>query len=128
MESPRFGKTLSDMTRAKLSLVKKGKYEGEKNPMFGKTHSVETRAKISGALSGENHPLYGAILSDETKKKMSEANGLGVNVLNTDTGEMVSYPSIRAAAGGISCSAWTVAQYLKSGKLFRGVYKISKKE
>ena len=128
MESPRFGQTLSDITRAKLSLAKRGKYTGENNPMFGKMHSVETRAKISGALSGEKHPLYGVVRSDESKKKMSEANGLGVNVLNTDTGEMVSYSSIRMAAAGISCSAWTVSQYLKSGKLFRGVYKLSKKE
>jgi hypothetical protein len=46
---------------------------GENGPMFGKTHSEETRKKISIVTSGSNNPMYGKTHSPETIKKMREA-------------------------------------------------------
>lgn len=60
------GKTLSDETKAKLS-VAMSKITGENHHMFGKTLSEETKKKISESLSGRTH-------SDKTKKKISENN------------------------------------------------------
>jgi hypothetical protein len=76
---PNFGKHLSEETKEKLSISKKGRYAGEKNPFYGKTHSLKTRIKMSIArceffdnggeiwskgkkapqLSGKNNPMYG---------------------------------------------------------------------
>lgn len=46
---------------------------GENSPFFGKTHSEETRKKISIVTSGSNNPMYGKIHSPEAIKKMREA-------------------------------------------------------
>lgn len=43
------GKIISEESRKKMSLAKKGKFIGENNPMFGKHHSLETRGKMSKA-------------------------------------------------------------------------------
>lgn len=69
-KSPRYGKPLSEETRAKMSEAKVGKPRseefrskisevmkqrtGEKNPNFGKTFSGEHRAKISAAKTGKS--------------------------------------------------------------------------
>ena len=73
------GKTISEETRKKMSIVK----SGENHPMYGKHHSEETRKKISIVKSGENNPMYGKCgenhpnygkhFSEETRKKMSIA-------------------------------------------------------
>ena len=80
------GRTFSDATRKKQSIVKRG----SNNPNYGKKHSLETlekmskakkgkkrstetRKKISAALSGENSPMYGKSPSPETREKMSKA-------------------------------------------------------
>ena len=80
------GRTFSDATRKKQSIVKMG----SNNPNYGKKHSLETlekmskakkgkkrstetRKKISAALSGENSPMYGKSPSPETREKISAA-------------------------------------------------------
>ena len=60
------GVLLSDETKAKMSVAKKGKSIGPK--------SAETREKMSAAKKGENNPSHGRILSAETREKMSAAS------------------------------------------------------
>ena len=57
-----FGKHLSEETRAKLSVVLRGKHR-----------TTETRAKISASKRGENHPMFGKHLSKEQREKRSAA-------------------------------------------------------
>jgi hypothetical protein len=54
---------LSEETKEKLSLSKKGRFKGAENPNFGKTHSKETREKISQSQKGKK-------MSEERKSKM----------------------------------------------------------
>lgn len=49
-------------------------------------------------------------------------------VTDTATGEIKEYPSIRALALEFGVSRSSLSNYIKSGKLFRGVYKILVKE
>lgn len=72
------GRTHSDETKEKLSIINKGKFVGEDNPMYGKHHSQETKAKISAANKktifnrGKNNPFYGKSHSAETIAVMKE--------------------------------------------------------
>lgn len=98
-DNPRFGKTLSAETRAKISASKKGKklgppsdearrnmskaqkghpgLKGPKNPNYGKRWSEEKRQIMSrqrkGMFAGERHPLYGVGHSEESKIKIAIA-------------------------------------------------------
>lgn len=80
---------------------------------------------MSIARMGENNYMFGKTHSEETKAKVSVANGTPVVVLNTETGETSSYASGRAAAVALSSNISTVSRYIKSGKLFKGIYKIT---
>jgi len=62
---------LTDITKAKISESRKGKYGGENNPMWGKHHTDETILKIKDALTGKP-------LSDTTKINMSKAHKLNM--------------------------------------------------
>lgn len=58
---------LAEITKAKISEARKGKYTGENNPMWGKHHTTETILKIKDALLGKPLP-------DTTKINMSKAH------------------------------------------------------
>lgn len=80
INSPNYGKHLSEETKRKLSLANKGKVITEDNRQKliltnkGKHRSEETKRKISKANSGENNPFYKKSHSEEVKKKISEHN------------------------------------------------------
>jgi group I intron endonuclease len=78
----------SKETRLKLSIINKGKFQGEKHPNYGKHlsedakrriseantgryHSEETKQRIRESLSGEKNVLFGKHQTIETKKKIS---------------------------------------------------------
>lgn len=44
--SPRKGATLSDETKDKIRIARKGKYEGENNHMYGRQHTDSTRQEM----------------------------------------------------------------------------------
>lgn len=75
--------TLSEETKAKLSVAHKGKTHsletcllmletrrGPNNPMFGKTPSKESRAKMSAAKLGALNPNFGLIQPAEITSLM----------------------------------------------------------
>ncbi len=73
--NPNYGKHHSPETKQKMSKIRKKKYSGENHPFFGKNHSPETRQKMSenhADISGENHPMYGKHHSPETKQLLSK--------------------------------------------------------
>ncbi len=91
------------------------------SPPLGRYHSSETKKKISATkLTSE------AKLSKETKEE-SVVPSIRVEVLNKNTGETRFYASVNEAAIALSCSSDTVSRYIKSGKLFKGNFKMSKK-
>ena len=81
---------LSELTRKKISAIKKGQMAGEKHWHFGghwgaevrkkismahmgKTISDDTRKKLSKRSSGKNNPMYGVKMTPEHKKKLQAA-------------------------------------------------------
>lgn len=108
------GKTLSKETIEKI-----------RQSRIGLVLSEETRAKLSALRQKELNPMFGKSTSEEAKQKMREANGTSVVVLNSETGETISYASYRAAAAALDCNVSTVSRHLKSGKLLRKIYKIT---
>jgi group I intron endonuclease len=74
MNSPYYGKTLPEKTKAKMR-ENHADYSGSNNPNYGKHHSDETRAKISslmGDTRGKNNHNFGKTLPEKTKAKMRE--------------------------------------------------------
>lgn len=85
---------MNDLTKKKLSELRKGRFTGEDCPFYGKTHTEEAKqrirearianshiykteefkTKISEATKGEKNGMYGKTHSEETKRKISEAN------------------------------------------------------
>jgi group I intron endonuclease len=88
----------------------------------GKTFSVATRTKMSDARTGKNNHFFGKSHSAASLAKISQA----VDVLNTVTGDRKSYGSGKEAAGALSCTPASVSRCLKSGRLLKKVYKITK--
>lgn len=64
--NPRYGVTVSDDTKEKISKALKGKYLGKNSAMYGKRHTEESKA-----LMREKHT--GKKASEATRKKMSES-------------------------------------------------------
>lgn len=60
------GVKFSEETKRKLSEIKKGKYDGEKNPFYGEHHSEESRKKMSEAHKGKQQPKE--IIEKKSKK------------------------------------------------------------
>lgn len=61
-----FGKTISEVTRKKLSDKRKGKGKGKGNPMFGKKHSEESKLKNKIAHLGK-------VPTEESNRKRSKS-------------------------------------------------------
>ena len=85
--------TVTDVTREKLSTIRKGKRPhafddtfrqkiseiaktrvGEKNPMYGRKHTEEARKRMSEVNIGRVSPNKGKKLSEETKLKISQSH------------------------------------------------------
>jgi hypothetical protein len=75
-----------------------------------------TKAKISAAKTGENHPMFGKVA----------ANAISVFVYNLN-GELVeTFTSQVAAAKWLGTGESSVRKYIRSGKVFNGLFIIKK--
>ncbi len=86
---------------------------GEKSPRFGKKLSEETLNKLRTKIH-----------SNLTKEKISKTLGFTIEVTNIVTGITTVYDSIGKAAVAIDSSRTTISRYIRSGKLFKDIYKI----
>ena len=112
--------------------------KGKSAPMLGRNHTISTKAKLSYSKQGiarseetkrkisETKKGQEKKTSEETKKRISEAKGVPVEVINKETGETETYNSGKAASVALTCTPATVTNYIKSGKLFKGIFKIQK--
>jgi group I intron endonuclease len=82
---------------------------------------------MSKAKKGKNHPLFGTSLSENTKKQISEAKGTAIEIIDKNSGISKTFSSGRQAANAIDCSQSTFLRYLKSGKIYKGIYQIKQK-
>jgi hypothetical protein len=123
------GKTHSEETRAQISksqqLVDRSGANnpmygrtGANHPSFGKSHSDETRAKMSEALTGANNPMFG-------KSGELSPVSIQVNVYSLDNVLVRSFSSQVACAKWLGVSEGSVRNYIRSGKVFKGLYRLS---
>jgi hypothetical protein len=82
-------------------------------------------AKI-GLQVGEKNPNFGKMMSQDVKDKISESKGSAVSILDLLTNEATVYSSGNKAAGAISCPTSTFKVYLRSGKVLKNRYILSK--
>lgn len=95
------GKVVSESTRLKQSMIRKGTKVGQLNPMYNKKHTNESKLKMSESRSGLLNHRYGKKLNDLEIQKCREAQTTCKIVLQIDitTEEVVmEYSSIREAA------------------------------
>lgn len=57
---------------------------------------------------------------------MSEALGDKIEVFNTETKQTIIYNSNYKAAEALNCSEATIRNYVKNGKLYKGIYMLQK--
>jgi group I intron endonuclease len=125
------GKKLSEEHKANISKGMKGRvYSRSKKTIC----TDETRAKMSKTRQDFSvTPPQGGGLEKRLKlaeklalaarrKNNSEANSSIVEVTNKETGEIVSYVSVRAAARALGISHATILKYIKLGKVFKQIY------
>lgn len=84
-------------------------------------HSADARAKMSNFIR-----------SEETKAKLSQrltkynlSRGHKIEITNLVENTNTVYESIRKAAIPLNTNHSTIRNYIKSGKLYKGLYKIS---
>lgn len=109
---------------------------------FGRIVSEETRAKLRSIAQGRNH-------SEDAKPKMKVSwhtkdiairdksianlsagpisNSKAVLVTNIQTGDTDEYDSQNQAARELKTNSTNIINYIKSGKLFKGIWRIEKK-
>lgn len=131
---PRYGKTHSEETRAKISESRTGKMAGADHYRFGQTLSVEVREKIAAAQRGVKKAPR--VLTPEGRVKIQAAAAAGhyahfmgkqhtveakakmsrpVNVTDL-VGAVTTYPSITALRAATGLLPSTVNRALKSGQ------------
>lgn len=109
----------SDSTKAKLRAAALGKTYN---------HTEETKIKLREAILGRKH-------SEETREKLRyiQSNrkkhpvaGMKIKVTDIKTSDKFLYDSLREAAKELNSNHNTISCYVKSGKLFKGRYQITK--
>lgn len=97
----------------------------EEHPRYGKTHSAETLAKMSKAKTRDSHPMYGKTHSAEAKAKISLTLTKKVFVYSFDSETKVTilyktFNSSIEAAKYFDISRRNLSRYLDKNKLFLG--------
>lgn len=126
--NPNFGKgkPLTDEQKISETMLKLENHPRRGKPgitsFLGKTHSSETKELMSKAKVGTRN--FG---KDEANRlKLSAIRGSAVEVSNIETNIISTYFSYTKAGEALSCSTGTISLYIKSKKIFRGKYLISK--
>lgn len=99
----------SDITKKKIS-------ESMKGVNLGRKQSDEARANNSAAKKGVNHPLFGKVAYV----------AIPFYVYTKDNELYGEFPSRKAVADHFNVSSTTIGNYVKSKKLFKDNYFISK--
>lgn len=108
----------SKESRDKMSKSRMGRFKGPDNHRFGKKMSEETKAKLSKAITGKPGPNLGKVWSDTSRNKMSESRKacIGEKASRKSPVEVngVAYATIKIAYEAIGISRSTFLKRLKS--------------
>lgn len=103
--------------------------------------SEEHKAKVREANLGRKNTeeslakMRNRVLTDEVRAKLSQnitnynlSKAHMVEVTNVEENTKTVYESIRKAAVSLNTSHKTLSEYIKSGKLYKSLYKITKSQ
>jgi group I intron endonuclease len=95
---------------------------------LGKVVSQETRDKLSPKVATtnykKNNPLSPEALAN-IKAKTTEREGVPVSLLNTQTNEVISFPTLTLAGEHLGVKRQAIRNAIKRGSLVKGLYRVS---
>ena len=93
---------------------------------LGKVVSQETKDKLSLATTNykKNNPLSSEALAN-IKAKTIEREGVAVSVLNTQTNEVISLPTLTQAGEYLGVKRQAIRNAINRGSLIKGLYRVS---
>jgi len=109
----------SEETKAKL-----------REAALGRTynHTEETKIKLRDAILGikRSEETRAKLRVIQSNRKQHPVAGIKIEVKDTQTGEILFYDSLRIAAKELNSNHKTISNYVKSKKLFRDRYLITR--
>jgi hypothetical protein len=90
---------------------------------LGRKNSEESIAKMKNRVITDE--VRAKLIQNITKYNLSKAHK--IEVINVEENTKTEYDSIRKAAVSLNTSHVTLGAYIKSGKLYKGLYKLIKK-
>ena len=93
---------------------------------LGKVVSQETKDKLSLATTNykKNNPLSPEALAN-IKAKTMEREGVSVSLLNTQTNEVVDFPTLTQAGEYLGVKRQAIRNAIKRGSLVKGLYRVT---
>ena len=95
---------------------------------LGKVVSQDTRDRLSLATTNykKNNPLTPEALAN-IKAKTTEREGVAVSLLNTQTDEVIDFPTLTQAGEYLGVKRQAIRNAIKRGSLIKGLYRVSEK-
>ena len=96
---------------------------------LNKVVSIETRNKLSIATTEykKNNPLTPEALANITAKT-TEREGVSVTLLNTQTNEVLDFPTLTKAGEYLGVKRQAIRNAITRGSLIKGLYRVSEKQ
>ena len=111
-------------TEAAIAKIKARFIDPFNHPIFGITHSFETRLLIS--KPGEINPMFGKTHSAESRALISFKLSTPVTLYDHNNVYVLTFKNSVELSKFLGCHKTTVGRYIKSGKLYNGLYYIRK--
>ena len=129
-----FGYKHTEETLAKMKEIALNRSEETKAKLreaaLGRTfnHTEETKIKLRDAILGikRSEETRAKLRIIQSNRKKHPVIGIKIEVKDTSTGETFFHDSIRNAAKELNSNHSTIRNYVKSGKLFRDRYLITR--
>lgn len=94
--------------------------------MFDYKHTEEAKQKMKTSKFGELNPMYGKTHTAETKLNMSNKKSSPVVIYYSNNQYVLTFKNNIELFKFLGYYKFTVSKYIKSGKLFKGIYYIKK--
>lgn len=123
-----FKHSLEDIAKFKLKKISEEHKEILSLVHTGKVVSQETRNRLSLATTNhkKNNPLTPEALAN-IKAKTTEREGVAVSLLNTQTNEVVDFPTLTQAGKYLGVKRQAIRNAIKRGSLIKSLYRILEK-
>lgn len=129
-----FGYKHTEESLAKMKEIAQNRSEETKAKLreaaLGRTfnHTEETKIKLRDAILGikRSEETRAKLRVIQSKRKKHPVAGIKIKVKDTQTRETFFYDSVRITAKELNSNHTTISNYVKSGKLFRDRYLITR--